>query len=152
MKIFTLYWWKLPRCGFKATSDTNKGNTGMNPLNIQQRPQTRRLDRHGSHNSTPQAPQRSVSIEHGKQDVLSSFTLGRTWSKLSEDMPQRPYENHQRLQSQQEIQTLRREGSQNKGESSHNTGYRGAMDPEREYSDSLKITRSRTTQLSSGFT
>ncbi|MBW0559164.1 hypothetical protein O181_098879 [Austropuccinia psidii MF-1] len=68
------------------------------------------------------------------------------------DISQKPFEDHQRLESQQVNKALRREGSQKQGESSHNTGFRGEMEPEREYSNSSRLTRSRPTQLSSGFT
>ncbi|MBW0538396.1 hypothetical protein O181_078111 [Austropuccinia psidii MF-1] len=68
------------------------------------------------------------------------------------DIFQGPYGNYEILEYKQEVQALRRAGSQYKGESSHNPGYRGAMEPERAYSDSFRITRSRTTQLSSSLT
>ncbi|MBW0556320.1 hypothetical protein O181_096035 [Austropuccinia psidii MF-1] len=56
-------------------------------------------------------------------------SLGRTWSKLPEDLSQRdrlqgPYVNYQRR----------------------------TTDPDRAYSDSFRLTRSRLTQLASGFT
>ncbi|MBW0567819.1 hypothetical protein O181_107534 [Austropuccinia psidii MF-1] len=96
-------------------------------------------------------------MEHRKQEAQHSFTLGRTWGNLPKDISQsdifqRPYGNHQRLESQQPIQTLRTEGSQTKGESSHNPGYREGMDPERGYYDSFRLIRSRPAQISSGFT
>ncbi|MBW0531429.1 hypothetical protein O181_071144 [Austropuccinia psidii MF-1] len=46
----------------------------------------------------------------------------------------------------------RGEGKQDKGESSHYPSYRKTADPDREYSDSFRLTRSRPNQLSSGFT
>ncbi|MBW0468507.1 hypothetical protein O181_008222 [Austropuccinia psidii MF-1] len=60
---------------------------------------------------------------------LSSIPLGRTWSKLPEDLSrrdglQRPYDNHQRRTAH----------------------------TDRENSDSFRLTRSRPNQLSSGFT
>ncbi|MBW0526002.1 hypothetical protein O181_065717 [Austropuccinia psidii MF-1] len=64
---------------------------------------------------------------------------------------QRSYGNHQRLKSHQEVQTPAGEGTQDKGESSHYQSYRRTADPEREFSDSFRITRSRPSQLSSGF-
>ncbi|MBW0516313.1 hypothetical protein O181_056028 [Austropuccinia psidii MF-1] len=108
-------------------------------LPIQQRPQTSVLERHGSSTSAPPTPQRPVPVEHGTQEVQSGLTLGRVRGKLSEEISQRyffqrPYGNYQRLESKQEIQTPRREGSQNHPETSHNPGYRGAMEPERAYS------------------
>ncbi|MBW0522676.1 hypothetical protein O181_062391 [Austropuccinia psidii MF-1] len=96
-------------------------------------------------------------MEHGKQEVQPSITLGRTWSKLPEDMSQRDtlqssYGNHQRMESQQAGQTPSGEGNQDKGKSSHYPSYRRKIEPERAYSDPLRLTRSRQTQLSSGFT
>ncbi|MBW0499713.1 hypothetical protein O181_039428 [Austropuccinia psidii MF-1] len=43
-------------------------------------------------------------------------------------------------------------GRQEKGESSHYPSYRRTADPDRTYSDSFRLTRSRPNQLSSGFT
>ncbi|MBW0520879.1 hypothetical protein O181_060594 [Austropuccinia psidii MF-1] len=74
---------------------------------IQQEPQTRGLEKHGSISSAPPTPQRFIPMEHGKQE--------------------------------------------DKGESSHYPSYRGTADPDREYSDSFRLTRSRANQLSSGF-
>ncbi|MBW0558371.1 hypothetical protein O181_098086 [Austropuccinia psidii MF-1] len=70
---------------------------------IQQQPQTRGLERHGSSSSAPPTPQRFVSMEHGQQKVQPGIPLGRTWSKFPEDFSQRdrlqrPYGNHQRLE------------------------------------------------------
>ncbi|MBW0489245.1 hypothetical protein O181_028960 [Austropuccinia psidii MF-1] len=79
-------------------------------------------------------------MDHGKQDIQPKRYLFKTLWK------------HQRLKSQQEVQTLRREGSQDKGESICNTAYRREMEKERAYSESLRLTRSRSTQISSGFT
>ncbi|MBW0472764.1 hypothetical protein O181_012479 [Austropuccinia psidii MF-1] len=96
-------------------------------------------------------------MEHGQQEVQPSIPLGRTWSKLPEDISQRnrlqrPYGNHQRLESHLEVQNPGGEGKRDKGESSHYPSYRGTADPERTYSDSFRLTRSRPNQLSSGLT
>ncbi|MBW0468697.1 hypothetical protein O181_008412 [Austropuccinia psidii MF-1] len=96
-------------------------------------------------------------MENGQQEVQPSIPLGRTWGKLPEDMSQRdrvqrPYGNHQRLESHQTVQTPGGEGKQNKGESSHYPSYRRTADPDRAYSDFFRLTRSRPDQLSSGFT
>ncbi|MBW0536355.1 hypothetical protein O181_076070 [Austropuccinia psidii MF-1] len=69
---------------------------------IQQEPQTRGLERHGSSSSAPPTPQRFISMKHGQQEIQPSIPLGRTWSKFPEDLSQRdrlqrPYGNHQRL-------------------------------------------------------
>ncbi|MBW0524250.1 hypothetical protein O181_063965 [Austropuccinia psidii MF-1] len=124
---------------------------------IQQEPQTRGLERYGSSSLAPPAPQRFISMEHGQQEAQPSIPLGRTWSKFPEplsqrDRPQRPYDNHQRLESHQAVQTLGGEGKQDKGESSHYPIYRRTTDPDRAHSDSFRLTRSRPNQLSSGFT
>ncbi|MBW0556087.1 hypothetical protein O181_095802 [Austropuccinia psidii MF-1] len=124
---------------------------------IQQEPQTRGLERYGSSYSAPPTPQICISMEHGQQGLQPGIPLGRTWSKLPEDLSQRdrihrPYGNGQRLESHQEVQTHGGEGKQDKGESNHYPSYRRAADQDREYSDSFRLTRSRPNQLSSGFT
>ncbi|MBW0472381.1 hypothetical protein O181_012096 [Austropuccinia psidii MF-1] len=96
-------------------------------------------------------------MEHGQQEVQPSIPLGRTWSKLPEyisqrDRLQRLYGNNQRFESHQAVQTSGGEGNKNKGESSHYPSYRRTDDPDRAYSDSFGLTRSRPNQLSSGFT
>ncbi|MBW0567535.1 hypothetical protein O181_107250 [Austropuccinia psidii MF-1] len=120
---------------------------------IQQEPQTRGLERYGSSSSAPPTPQRFISMEHGQQEGQPGIPLGRGWSKLPEDMSQRDrlqrtYGNHQRLESQKAVQTPGGEGKQDKGESSHYPSYRRTADPERVYSDSFRLTRSRPNQLS----
>ncbi|MBW0568652.1 hypothetical protein O181_108367 [Austropuccinia psidii MF-1] len=85
------------------------------------------------------------------------ISLGRTWGTLPEDLSQRdrlqgPDVNHQRLESYQEVQTPGGKGKQDKGESSHYQSYRRTVNPDRAYSDSFRLTRSRLNQLSSGFT
>ncbi|MBW0527107.1 hypothetical protein O181_066822 [Austropuccinia psidii MF-1] len=124
---------------------------------IQQKPQTRGLAGYRSRSSAPSTPLKPYSKEHGKQEVQPGIPLGRTWSKLPEDLSQRdrlqrPYGNHQRLESHQEVWTPGGEGKQDKGGSSHYPSYRRTTDPDREYSDCFRLTRSRPNQLSSGFT
>ncbi|MBW0507885.1 hypothetical protein O181_047600 [Austropuccinia psidii MF-1] len=86
------------------------------------------------------------------------FKMSRTRGKLPKDILQRDslqitYENHQQLEHKQTVQALRGGGSQDQGQPSHYPGYRGAMEPEREYSDSFKLTiSSEPTTLPSGFT
>ncbi|MBW0489383.1 hypothetical protein O181_029098 [Austropuccinia psidii MF-1] len=68
-------------------------------------------------------------MEHRQQEAQPGIPLGRTWSKLPEDLSQRdrlqrPYGNHQRLESHQEFQTPGGEGKKDKGESSHYPSYR----------------------------
>ncbi|MBW0514320.1 hypothetical protein O181_054035 [Austropuccinia psidii MF-1] len=101
---------------------------------IQQKPQTRGLEGYGSISSAPTTSQRSLPMEHGKKETSA------------------PYGNHQRLESHQTVQTPGGEGKQDKGESRHYPSYRRATDPDREYSYSFRLTRSRPNQLSSGFT
>ncbi|MBW0486384.1 hypothetical protein O181_026099 [Austropuccinia psidii MF-1] len=68
------------------------------------------------------------------------------------DRLQRPYGNHQRLESHQAVQTSGGEGNHKKGESSHYQSYRRTAYPDREYSDSFRLTKSRPNQLSSSLT
>ncbi|MBW0575586.1 hypothetical protein O181_115301 [Austropuccinia psidii MF-1] len=49
-------------------------------------------------------------------------------------------------------ETPRGKGKQDKGESCHYPRYRRTVNPDRAYSDSLRLTRRRPNQLSSGFT
>ncbi|MBW0549637.1 hypothetical protein O181_089352 [Austropuccinia psidii MF-1] len=121
------------------------------------KPQTRGLEGCGSSFSAPPTPQIFISMEHGQKEVQPGISLGRTRSKLPEDPSQRdrlqrPYGNHQRLESPQGVQTPGGEGNQDKGESSHYPSFRRTSEPDRAHSDSFRITRSRPTQLSSGFT
>ncbi|MBW0518031.1 hypothetical protein O181_057746 [Austropuccinia psidii MF-1] len=124
---------------------------------IQQEPQTRGLEGYGSSSSAPPTPQRLISMEHGQQEVQPGIPLGRTWSKFPEDLSQRdrlqrPDGNHQRLEYHKEVQTPGGDGKQDKGESSHYPSYRRTTDPDRAYSDSFRLTRSRPNHVSSGFT
>ncbi|MBW0567061.1 hypothetical protein O181_106776 [Austropuccinia psidii MF-1] len=137
----------------------NEGNHTHSSIHfpIQQEPQTRRMDRHGSNSSAPPTPQRFISREHGQQEVKPGIPLGRTWSKFPEDLSkrnrlQRPHDNDQRLESHQAVQTPGGEGKQDKGSSSHYLSYRRTTDPYRACSDSFRLIRSRPNQLSSGFT
>ncbi|MBW0483108.1 hypothetical protein O181_022823 [Austropuccinia psidii MF-1] len=96
-------------------------------------------------------------MEHRQQQFQPQIPLGRTWGKLPEDMSQidrlqRPYDNHQRLESHQTVQNPGGEVKQDKGESSHYPRYRITTDPDRAYSDNFSLTSSGPNQLSSGFT
>ncbi|MBW0490123.1 hypothetical protein O181_029838 [Austropuccinia psidii MF-1] len=96
---------------------------------IKQEPQTRGLERYGSSSSAPPTPQKFILMEHGQQEVKLGIPLGRTWSKFPEDLSQRdtlqrPYGNHQRR----------------------------TADPDRAYSDFLRLTRIKPNKLSSVFT
>ncbi|MBW0584001.1 hypothetical protein O181_123716 [Austropuccinia psidii MF-1] len=124
---------------------------------IQQEPQTSVLEAYGSSSSAPLIPQRFISMEHGQQEVQPSISLATTWRKLPEDMSQRyrlqgPYGNHQRLESYQAVQTPGGKGKEDKGESSHYPSYIRTVNPDRAYSYSFRLTRSRPNHLSSGFT
>ncbi|MBW0497310.1 hypothetical protein O181_037025 [Austropuccinia psidii MF-1] len=124
---------------------------------IQQEAQTRGLERYGSSSSAPPTPKRFLSMEHGKQEVQPGISLGRTWSKWPEDLSQRDkiqrhYDNYQRLECHQAVQTPGCNGKQDKVESSHYPSYRRTANPDRAHSDSLRLIRSRPNQLSSGFT
>ncbi|MBW0479963.1 hypothetical protein O181_019678 [Austropuccinia psidii MF-1] len=96
-------------------------------------------------------------MEYGQEEVQPSIPLGINWRKFPEDMYQGntlqiPHGNNKMLEPHQEFQTPGGEGNQDKGESSHYTSYRDTAEPERAYSDSFRLTRSRPNQLSSGLT
>ncbi|MBW0546658.1 hypothetical protein O181_086373, partial [Austropuccinia psidii MF-1] len=117
----------------------------------------RGLERHGSRFSAPPNPQRFTSMEHGQQEVQPGIPMGRAWSKFPEDFYQRDrlqrsYGNHQLLECHQAVQTPGGEVKQDKGESSHYPRFRRTAEPDRAYSDSCRLTRSRPNQLSSGVT
>ncbi|MBW0548038.1 hypothetical protein O181_087753 [Austropuccinia psidii MF-1] len=145
--------------GHSSGWQNNEGDN-INPAihtPIQWRPQTRGLERLGSSSSAPPTPQGLIPIEHGQQEVQPGKSLGRTWSKLPEDLSkrdrlQRPDGNQQRLESYQAVQTPGGKGTEDKGESSHYPSYRRTVNPDRAYSDSFRLTRSRPNQLSSGLT
>ncbi|MBW0577269.1 hypothetical protein O181_116984 [Austropuccinia psidii MF-1] len=123
---------------------------------IQQEPQARGLEGYGSSSSAPPNPQRFISMENGQQEVQPSISLGRTGSRLPEDLSQRdrlqgPYGNHQKLESYQAVQTPGGKGKRDKGESSHYSSYRRTVNPDRAYSDSFRLTRRMPNQLSNGF-
>ncbi|MBW0489505.1 hypothetical protein O181_029220 [Austropuccinia psidii MF-1] len=128
------------RLGHSGGWQNNEGDN-INPAihtPIQQEPQTRGLEGYGS-------------------KIQPSISLGRTWSKLPEDLSQRdrlqgPYGNHQNLESYQAVQNPGGKCKKDKGESSHYPSYRRTVNPDRAYSDSFRLTRSRPNQLSSGFT
>ncbi|MBW0465230.1 hypothetical protein O181_004945 [Austropuccinia psidii MF-1] len=115
-------------------------------ITIQHKPQTRGLEAYGSSSSAPPTSQGPFLMEHGQEEVQPSIPLGRTWSKLPEDMSQRDriqisYGNHQGLESHQGVQTSAREGNQDKERSSHYPSHRRTAYPDREYSDSFRLTR-----------
>ncbi|MBW0577564.1 hypothetical protein O181_117279 [Austropuccinia psidii MF-1] len=96
-------------------------------------------------------------MEHGQQKVQPGISLGRTGRKLPQDLSQRdrlqrPYDNHQRLDSCQAVQTPGGKGTEDKVESSQYPSHRRTVNPDKAYSDSFRLTRSRPNQLSSGFT
>ncbi|MBW0561249.1 hypothetical protein O181_100964 [Austropuccinia psidii MF-1] len=146
----------LGHSGGWQDTEGNHTHSAIN-LTILQKPQTRGMEGYGSSSSAPPKPQRSFTMEHGQQEVQPSIPLGRTWSKLPEDMSQRDklqrsYVNHQRMESHLEVQTAGGEGNQHKGESSHYPIYRRTSEPGKTCSDSFRIRRSGPTQLSSFFT
>ncbi|MBW0460725.1 hypothetical protein O181_000440 [Austropuccinia psidii MF-1] len=126
----------LGHSGGWQNTEGNNTHTAIH-IPIQQEPRTRGLERYGSSSSAPPTPQRFISMEHGQQEVQPGISLGQTWSKL---------------ESHQAVQTPGGGGKQVKGESSHYQSYRRTTDPYRAHSDSFRLTRSRPTQLSSGFT
>ncbi|MBW0495022.1 hypothetical protein O181_034737 [Austropuccinia psidii MF-1] len=146
----------LGNSGGWQNTEGNHTHTAIH-IPIQRKPQTRGLERYGSSSSAPPTLQQFISMEHGQREAQLGISLGRTWINLPEDLSQRdrlqrPYDNHQRLESHQEVQTPGGEGKQDKGESGHYPSYRRTTDPDREHSHSFRLTRSRPDQLSSGFT
>ncbi|MBW0489843.1 hypothetical protein O181_029558 [Austropuccinia psidii MF-1] len=96
-------------------------------------------------------------MEYGQQEVQLSIPLGRNWSNFPKDISQRdrlqrPFGNQKRLESHQAVQTSGGEGNQDKRESSNYPCYRRTADPDRVYSDSFRLTKSRPNQLSSSIT
>ncbi|MBW0479033.1 hypothetical protein O181_018748 [Austropuccinia psidii MF-1] len=108
-------------CGWENNEGDNINPAIHTP--IQWRPQTRGLERHGSSSLAPQTPQGPIPMEHGQQEFQPGISLGRTWSKLPEDLSQRdrlqrPYDNYQRMESYQAVQTPGVKGTEDKAESS----------------------------------
>ncbi|MBW0587433.1 hypothetical protein O181_127148 [Austropuccinia psidii MF-1] len=56
------------------------------------------------------------------------------------------------MESQESVQTPGGGNNQYKGQQTHYPSYRRTIEPDRAYSCSLQLTRSRTTKISSGFT
>ncbi|MBW0511068.1 hypothetical protein O181_050783 [Austropuccinia psidii MF-1] len=101
---------------------------------IQEQPQTRGLERHGSSSSAPPTPQRFVSMEHGNK----RFNLASHWAELGESfqkicLKEIDFSDHMVI---------------TKG---WNHTWKRTVDPDRPYSDSFRLTWSRQNQLSSGF-
>ncbi|MBW0509371.1 hypothetical protein O181_049086, partial [Austropuccinia psidii MF-1] len=74
------------------------------------KPQTRGLEGSGSSSSAPPTPQTPFSMADGQQELQPGIPLGRNWGNLPEDLSQRdrlqrPYGNHQRLESHKGVQT-----------------------------------------------
>ncbi|MBW0470993.1 hypothetical protein O181_010708 [Austropuccinia psidii MF-1] len=69
-------------------TEGNHTHSAIN-LTVQQKPQDRGLEGYRSSASAPPTPQIFTTMEYGQQGAPPSITLGRTWSKLPEDMSQR---------------------------------------------------------------
>ncbi|MBW0482113.1 hypothetical protein O181_021828 [Austropuccinia psidii MF-1] len=95
--------------GHSGGSEDIEGNHTHSSIHflIQQKPQTRGLEGYGSSSSAPPTPQRPFSMEHGQQEIQPSIQLGINWRKLPEDIIQRSYGNHQRMESHQEERAAR---------------------------------------------
>ncbi|MBW0497489.1 hypothetical protein O181_037204 [Austropuccinia psidii MF-1] len=94
---------------------------------IHQKPQTRGLEGYGSSSSAPPTPQRPFSMEHGQQEVQPSLPTDQSLEQVFRRYVSKRY-------------------------TSKTLCYRRTADPDRAYSDSFRLTRSRPNQLSSGFT
>ncbi|MBW0463761.1 hypothetical protein O181_003476 [Austropuccinia psidii MF-1] len=74
------------RTGFEqhCEGQDTEGNFTHTPIQlpIQQRPQNRGLERHGSSHSAPPTPKRPAPVEPGTQEVQPGFTLGRTGDRF----------------------------------------------------------------------
>ncbi|MBW0592036.1 hypothetical protein O181_131751 [Austropuccinia psidii MF-1] len=109
--------------GHSGGWQNNEGDN-INPAiktTIKWRRPTRGLERDGSSSSAPPTPQGLTPMKHGQQEVQPDISLGRTWSKLPEDLSQRdrlqrPDANHQRLESYQAVQTPGAKGTEVRGE------------------------------------
>ncbi|MBW0462201.1 hypothetical protein O181_001916, partial [Austropuccinia psidii MF-1] len=77
----------LGHSGGWQNTEGNHTHTAIH-IPIKQEPQTRGVKRYGSSSSAPPTPQRFISMEHGQQEVQPGISLGRTWSKLPEDLGQ----------------------------------------------------------------
>ncbi|MBW0464288.1 hypothetical protein O181_004003 [Austropuccinia psidii MF-1] len=84
------------------------------------------------------------------------FNLASHWEDVGDRLPQdisqrdllqRSYGNHQTMESQQAVQTPGGKGSQDKGEASHYPSHRRTTKPDRAYSDSFRLTRSKPARL-----
>ncbi|MBW0539899.1 hypothetical protein O181_079614 [Austropuccinia psidii MF-1] len=140
--------------GWKKT-EGNHTHTAIH-IPLKQKPQTRGLERYGSSSSAAPTLERFISRDYGQQEVQPGISLGRSWRRFPEDLGQKdrlqkPYDNHQRLESHQEVQTPSGEGKQDKGESSRRPSYRRTTNTDRAHSDSFRLTRSRPNKLSTGF-
>ncbi|MBW0518020.1 hypothetical protein O181_057735 [Austropuccinia psidii MF-1] len=139
------------REGFSRTRRPGRGNLGhsggwqnnegdnINPAihtQIQQEPENQRTGR--------------IWIKFISSTNSSNISFNVAWK--TRDRLQGPYGNHQRLESYQAVQTPGGKGKQDKVESSHYPSYRRTVNPDRVYSDSFRLTRSRPNQLSSVFT
>ncbi|MBW0516467.1 hypothetical protein O181_056182 [Austropuccinia psidii MF-1] len=87
----------------------------------------------------------------GWKDIEGDYTHSAIHFPMQQEPQTRGLEGYW-LESDQAFQTPGGEGKQDKGESSHYPSYRRPTDPDREYSDSFRDTRSRPNQFSSGFT
>ncbi|MBW0490476.1 hypothetical protein O181_030191 [Austropuccinia psidii MF-1] len=112
---------RIPGAGHLGHSSGWKDTEGNHThsaihLSIQQKPQNRLLEGHGSSSSAPPTPQIFLPMEHGQEEVQPSITMGRPCGKFPEDMSQidslrRSYYNHQKMEYQQEVQTPGEEGN-----------------------------------------
>ncbi|MBW0468999.1 hypothetical protein O181_008714 [Austropuccinia psidii MF-1] len=81
-------------------------------------------------------------MEHGQQEVQPRPTLGRTWSKFPEDISQR--------ESFKELMVITK--GWNSTRKFRPLEERATIEPDRASYDSFRLTRSRPTQILSGFT
>ncbi|MBW0563645.1 hypothetical protein O181_103360 [Austropuccinia psidii MF-1] len=92
-----------------------------------------------------------------EEDTLDTVVDGKTLREIIPTLPfifqfNRNLKPEDWKDMDQAVQTPGGEGKQDKGESSHYPSYRRTIDPDREHSDSFRLTRRRQNQLSSSFT
>ncbi|MBW0533631.1 hypothetical protein O181_073346, partial [Austropuccinia psidii MF-1] len=99
----------------------------------------------GTNQRTEKACPEPEDLEEDTLDTVVDEDLSQ------KDRLQIPYDNHERLELHQAVQTPGGEGKQDKGESSHYPSYRKTTDSDRADSDYFRLTRRRPNQLASGF-
>ncbi|MBW0567868.1 hypothetical protein O181_107583 [Austropuccinia psidii MF-1] len=142
-------------------SDDQKGTRAQGLIAYQIKPTspTRGLDIWRAGHTNPEIPQIPLHIVHGQKNVQYGIIMGRLVNNNPEDLSQqndldRPHKRKESLESQQELQALRRKEKQNQREPGSHTSHReilphgtaqsnsGAQDMEEEAISSPQQSRS----------